>query len=103
MPNCGGVRPQAPCFSSGVLTQTTTYKYDTSNRLIEADEPSGTIVKFTYNTDGNRVQKKVTSGSTTTTINDVYAQGHLVEQTDGSGTILASFTYDTNGSLTSVV
>src|SRR5579885_29409 len=29
--------------------------------------------------------------------------GHLVEQIDGSCTILASFSYDTNGTLTSVV
>jgi RHS repeat-associated protein len=33
----------------------------------------------------------------------VYALGHLAEQTDGSGTILASFTDDTTGTPTSVV
>jgi RHS repeat-associated protein len=41
--------------------------------------------------------------NTTSVIKDIYALGHLVEQTDGAGTILASFTYDTNGTLTSVV
>ena len=56
--------------------------------------PAGRSIKFAYDADGNRVQKKVTSGSTTTIINDVYAVGHLAEQTDGSGTILATFTYD---------
>jgi RHS repeat-associated protein len=83
--------------------QTTIYKYDTNNRLIEVDEPSGTTIKFAYDANGNRVQKQVITGSTTTTINDVYALGHLAEQTDGSGNILASFTYDINGEPTSVV
>jgi RHS repeat-associated protein len=89
--------------SSPHLNQTTTYKYDTSNRLREVDEPSGTTVTFTYDATGNRVQKKVTSGSTTTTIKEVYAEGHLVEQTDSAGNILASFTYDVTGTPTSVV
>lgn len=44
----------------------------------------------------------MTSGGTTTAINDVYALGHLAYQTDGSGTILATFTFDTNGTPTSV-
>jgi RHS repeat-associated protein len=78
-------------------------RYDTSNRLTEVDEPSGTTITFTYDGDGNRVSKTVTSGSTTTVIKDVYAQGHLVEQADSAGTILASFTDDTHGTLTSVV
>jgi RHS repeat-associated protein len=39
----------------------------------------------------------------TTTLNDIYALGHLVEQTDGSGTILATFTYDVTGTPTNVV
>jgi RHS repeat-associated protein len=43
------------------------------------------------------------SGGTTTTIKEVYALGHLAEQTNGSGTILASFTYDVTGTPTSVV
>ena len=40
--------------------------------------------------------------ATTTTVNDVYQNGHLAYQTDGSGTLLATFTYDDNGMPTSV-
>jgi hypothetical protein len=44
-----------------------------------------------------------TSGGTTTTIKEVYALGHLAEQTDSAGNMLASFTYDVTGTPTSVV
>jgi RHS repeat-associated protein len=89
-------------FDPTGLNQTTTYTYDSHNRLTSITEPNGTTISFAYDADGNRVQKQVTSGSTTTTIKDVYALGHLAYQTDGTGTILATFTYDTNGTPTSV-
>jgi RHS repeat-associated protein len=79
--------------------QTTTYKYDTTNRLIEVDKPNGSIVTFTYDADGNRISKTVNG----TTVNDVYAQGRLDHQADSAGNILATFTYDTSGEPTSVV
>jgi hypothetical protein len=44
----------------------------------------------------------VISGSTTV-IKDVYALGHLAYQTDGAGNKLATFTYDANGTPSSVV
>src|SRR5579872_2866868 len=40
---------------------------------------------------------------TTKTVNDIYLLGHLAEQADGSGNILATFTYDDQGVPTSVV
>ena len=84
------------------VNQITTYSYDTNNRLTGISEPNGTTVSFSYDADGHRIQKKVVSGSTTTIINDVYALGHLADQTDGTGAILATFTYDTGGTPTSV-
>src|SRR5579859_1109391 len=74
----------------------------TNNRLTGISEPNGTVVSFSYDADGNRIQKQVVSGSTTTILNDVYALGHLADQTDGTGAILATFTYATNGEPTSV-
>ncbi len=65
--------------------------------------PNGTQIAFTYDADGNRISKAVTSGSTTTTIKDVYALGRVDHQTDDSGTILATFTYDAGGAPASVV
>ena len=51
---------------------------------------------FAYDADGNRASKAVTSGGTTT-VNDLYQLGHLAEQTDGAGTMLARFSYDSRG------
>lgn len=88
------------------VNQTTTYKYDASNRLTEIDQPDGTTITFTYDADGNRVSKSVTAaGSTPTTtgVKDVYQLGHLAYQTDLSGNLLATFTYDSNEVPTSVV
>ncbi|MEO7020732.1 MAG: RHS repeat-associated core domain-containing protein [Ktedonobacteraceae bacterium] len=50
---------------------------------------------------GNRISKTVTAPSTT--IKDVYALGHLSEQTDSSGNPLATFTYENSGRPASVV
>jgi RHS repeat-associated protein len=82
---------------TGHLNQTTTYTYDTNNRLKTVQLPSGTLVTFAYDANGNRVSKAVTAGGTTTTVLDVYAQGRLAYQTDGSGNKIASFNYDRSG------
>ncbi len=82
---------------TGHLNQTTTYTYDSNNRLKTAQLPNGMLITFAYDADGNRVSKTVTSGGTTTTVLDVYSQGRLVYQTDGSGNKIASFAYDRNG------
>ncbi|MGN6424591.1 MAG: RHS repeat domain-containing protein [Asticcacaulis sp.] len=42
---------------------TTTYKYDTLGRVVEVDYPDGTIVKYTYDSAGNRTQTVRTKGS----------------------------------------
>ncbi len=63
-------------------------------------EPNGTTISFTYDADGNRVSKTVTTGGpapTTTVVRDVYQAGRIAYQTDGSGTTLAAFSYDTQG------
>lgn len=60
--------------------------------------PDGTTVSFSYDADGNRTSKAVTSGTTaTTTVKDVYQLGLIAYETDGNGTLLATFTYDSAG------
>ncbi|MEO7019843.1 MAG: RHS repeat-associated core domain-containing protein, partial [Ktedonobacteraceae bacterium] len=81
--------------------QITSYVYDKQNRLTEVDQPTGNKVQFTYDADGNRISKTVTA--TSTTIKDVYALGHLSEQTDSAGNPLATFTYENSGRPASVV
>jgi YD repeat-containing protein len=77
--------------------QVTSYGYDANNRLDSVTESSGTTITYTYDADGERTSKTVVSGSTTTVVNDAYANGKLISESDGSGTLLASFTYDSMG------
>ncbi|MGZ3637469.1 MAG: hypothetical protein ACXVCX_06475, partial [Ktedonobacterales bacterium] len=56
----------------------------------------------TYAAAGNRLSKTITSGTTTTAVNNAYQTGQLVSESDGSGTLLATFTYDVNGVPSSV-
>jgi len=35
---------------------TTTYKYDAHGRVVEIDYPDGSVIKYTYDSAGNRTQ-----------------------------------------------
>lgn len=65
--------------------------------LSEVSKPDGTTVSFSYDADGNRLSTTVTSGTTATTVKDVYQLGLIAYETDGNGTLLATFTYDSEG------
>ncbi|MGH2486056.1 MAG: RHS repeat-associated core domain-containing protein, partial [Ktedonobacterales bacterium] len=80
----------------------TGYTYDATGRLASITQPGGTTIAFTYDGDGNRLSKTITSGGTTTAVKDVYQLGHVAYETDNSGTVLASFSYDSQGVPTSV-
>ena len=67
-----------------------------SHRLTEIDQPSGTTIQFGYDADNNRTSKTTTSGGVSHSVNDVYVLGHLADETDQSGTVLATFTYDSS-------
>jgi RHS repeat-associated protein len=80
--------------------QTTSYGYDPSGRLNQVTEPDGTTIAFSFDADGNRVKKTVTTGGVTpsvTQVKDVYQSGRIAYQTDGAGVTLATFSYDSNG------
>jgi RHS repeat-associated protein len=81
---------------SGV-NQVTQYHYDANGRLTEIDQPNGTTIQFGYDADYNRTSKTITSGGVSHSVNDVYVLGHLAYETDGNGTVLATFTYDSIG------
>lgn len=80
---------------------TTRYSYGANgaqpNVLSGVSKPDGTTISFSYDADGNRTSKSVASGSTTTTVKDVYQLGLIAYETDGAGTLLATFTYDSEG------
>jgi RHS repeat-associated protein len=54
-------------------------------------------IQFGYDADNNRTTKTITSGGVSHSVNDVYVLGHLADETDQSGTVLATFTYDSMG------
>jgi len=41
----------APTFAG-----TTVYKYDVHGRVVEIDYPDGSVIKYTYDSAGNRIQ-----------------------------------------------
>ncbi len=80
-------------------SQRTTNTWDAENRLTNVALPSGTVDTFTYNGDGQRVQKQDSGGTT----NHVWDMQNISLETNSSGTTLAAYTLspDTFGSLLS--
>jgi RHS repeat-associated protein len=72
-------------------TATTTYTYDTSNRLTKAATSPGTTLNYSYDADGNRC-------STSTTCNGTYTYNAANELTASPG--VSSYSYDANGNET---
>ncbi|HEX8996513.1 MAG TPA: hypothetical protein VF812_10815 [Ktedonobacterales bacterium] len=87
-------RPASAIYDSGQSDQTTTsYACDSQNRLSSVTEPTGTLVQVTYDANGQRTSVSVTPArGTASVVKDFYQLGHLAYQTDGNGTLLASFT-----------
>ena len=70
------------------------YTYDDNNQLLSEDIPStGTNVAYNYDEVGNRLEKKVTGSSNTTTSYQYNAANQLTK-VDGQ-----AYTYDNNGNL----
>ena len=76
---------------------TTTYAYDSADRLTHESNPDGTALSFTYNAGGQRISM---TDSTGFLINYAYdAVGRLTGLTNGSGGTIVSYAYDANGRL----
>ena len=80
-------------------TGTTTFTYDSADRLTEVVYPGGDFLQYTYNAAGQRTQMADQTGFT---VNYQYnALGQLSELTDANGDLIASYTYDVVGRLSS--
>ena len=89
---------------NGVLKGTTSYAYDTVNRLEKVTEQSGKITSYTYDQAGNRETETVTQGLSVTTTCYIYnGQNRLtstVTTLAGSDiTETVTYTYDNNGNV----
>jgi RHS repeat-associated protein len=76
---------------------TTSFQYDSADRLTEVTYPNGMFLKFTYNAGGQRTQMVDQTGFTVKYQYD--AVGRLSELTDGSGNLIVQYTYDLAGRL----
>lgn len=66
----------------------TTFTYNNANRLIQVFKSGNLVATFTYNAKGQRTSK-TTPASTTAFHYDM--QGHLIEETTGTGGRIASY------------
>ena len=80
---------------------TTSYKYDSLNRLTKVTEPSGKIIEYTYDKEGNRYTETETVGTTKT--KSIYSYDSSNRLTGINQTIngvlsnTTAYTYDKNG------
>ena len=87
-------------------THTTTYMYDSANRLQSVSSPTNQLWTYTYDADGNRVTQIDPNGNSTPTVGDgktTYgydALGRLSTISYSDTTPAVSFLYDANGNRT---
>lgn len=86
---------------------TTTYAYDSLNRLWKVTEPTGKVTSYLYDEAGNRASETVIEGSKTT-LNTYSYDGRnrlitITTEVDGVTTEVVNYTYDNNGNQLSKV
>ena len=80
-------------------TGTTTFSYDSADRLTKVSYPDGTFLAYTYNSAGQRTQMQDQTGFT---VNYAYSSlGQLAKLTDGGGKLIVSYEYDLAGRIAS--
>ncbi|MFQ5711397.1 MAG: RHS repeat-associated core domain-containing protein [Candidatus Geothermarchaeales archaeon] len=70
--------------------ETTRYVWDDQNRLVAIEYPDGTSSRYTYDAFGRRISKTDRRDKVTKYI---YGGDNLIEERDGEGRLLASYTY----------
>ena len=83
---------------------TTTYAYDSLNRLEKVTEPSGRVTEYTYDRAGNRLSETVKANGTTVRTSYIYNEQNRLMKTiteSGSRRVTTIYTYDNNGNLVS--
>ncbi len=77
---------------------TVSYQYDTQDRLIQQIQADGTVLAYTYDTNGNTTTVSVTRGGQTFVTQHTYDElNRLVSTTDHNGNLTAYYTYDAVG------
>ncbi len=74
-------------------TGTTTYQYDSENRLVQLTTPNSQLVTYKYDPFGRRIEKSVTDTATNTvTIKKyVYDREDILFELDASGNIVTEY------------
>jgi len=83
---------------------TTSYSYDSLNRLEKVSEPNGRTTGYTYDKAGNRLTETVMAGTASVTTTYLYNEQNRLMSTvkqSGSETITDQYKYDNNGNTVS--
>lgn len=77
---------------------TTSFTYDSADRVVQIDYPGGSFLKYQYDSAGRRVKMFDHTGFT---VNYTYdTAGRLASLTDGAGNPIVAYTYNSAGQLT---
>jgi RHS repeat-associated protein len=83
---------------------TTRWTYDSENNMTSKTDPENNQTKWTYDGTHDVVAKTTPNGETTTVTRDSHGNAETISRpAPGKGTQLATYHYDANGDLTSVV
>ena len=80
-------------LSRSVGSSSVRYDYDARNRLIQVTQPDNATLTYVYDADGNRVRSVDPTGTTNYVVDPTSKAPQVVVETDGSGHIVASYTY----------
>jgi len=80
-------------LSRSVGTSSVRFTYDTRNKLTQITQPDNSTVNYSYDSDGNRVRSVGPGGTTNYVVDPASRAPQVVVETDGSGHIVASYTY----------
>ncbi len=69
------------------------YTYDSRDKLSQITQPDNSTVNYVYDADGNRVRSVSPDGTTNHLVDPTIAAPQVVVETDGSGQVIASYTY----------
>lgn len=84
-------------LSAASSSWTTSFTYDSADRLTGITYPNGRSIQYSYDSGGRRTQMTDQSGFT---VNYAYdSAGRLSTLTNGAGNTMVSYTYNANGSV----